>query len=72
MSIDLAKVLALPIEERIRIAQSIWDSVVEVPEAVELTEEQRDELDRRIKAYHADPTAGSPWSEVRERILASR
>ena len=72
MSIDLAKVLALPIEERIRIAQSIWDSVIEVPEAVELTDEQRDELDRRIKAYHADPTAGSPWSEVRKRILASR
>ncbi len=72
MTIDLAKVLALPIEERIRIAQSIWDSVVEVPEAVELTEEQRAELDRRIKAYHSDPTAGSPWSEVRERILASR
>lgn len=72
MSIDLAKVLALPIEERIRIAQSIWDSVVEVPEAVELTDEQRDELDCRIKAYRADPTAGSPWSEVRKRILASR
>jgi putative addiction module component (TIGR02574 family) len=72
MSIDLAKVLALPIEERIRIAQSIWDSVVEVPEAVELTDEQRNELDRRIKAYRADPTAGSPWSEVRKRILASR
>jgi putative addiction module component (TIGR02574 family) len=72
MSIDLAKVLALPIEERIRIAQSRWDSVVEVPEAVELTDEQRDELDRRIKAYRADPTAGSPWSEVRKRILASR
>jgi hypothetical protein len=29
MSIDLAKVLALPIEERIRIEQSIWDSVVD-------------------------------------------
>jgi putative addiction module component (TIGR02574 family) len=72
MPIDLAKVLALPIEERIRIAQSIWDSVVEVPEAVELTDEQRNELDRRIKAYRADPTAGSPWSEVRKRILASR
>ena len=28
MSIDLAKVLALPIEERIRIAQSISDSAV--------------------------------------------
>ena len=72
MSIDLAKVLALPVEERIRIAQSIWDSVTEVPEAVEVTEEQREELNRRLDAYRDDPSAGSPWPEVRERILAAR
>ena len=72
MSIDLAKVLALPVEERIRLAQSIWDSVVEVPEAVEVTEEQREELNRRLDAYREDPSAGSPWPEVRERILAAR
>jgi len=72
MSIDLAKVLALPVEERIQIAQSIWDSVAEVPEAVKLTEEQGEELERRLKAFREDPNAGSPWLEVRERILASR
>ncbi len=72
MSIDLAKVLALPVEERIRLAQSIWDSVVEVPEAVEVTEEQREELNRRLDAYRDDPSAGSPWPEVKERILTSR
>ena len=72
MSIDLAKVLALPVEERIRLAQSIWDSVVEVPEAVEVTEEQREELNRRLDTYREDPSAGSPWPEVKERILTSR
>ncbi len=72
MSIDLAKVLALPVEERIRLAQSIWDSVVEVPEAVEVTEEQREELNRRLDAYREDPSAGSPWPEVRERILVAK
>ena len=72
MSIDLAKVLALPVEERIRLAQSIWDSVVEVPEAVEVTEAQREELNRRLDAYRKDPSAGSPWPEVKERILTSR
>ena len=72
MSIDLAKVLALPVEERIRLAQSIWDSVVEVPEAVEVTEEQREELNRRLDAYREDPSAGSPWPEVKERIQTSR
>ena len=72
MSIDLAKVLALPVVERIRLAQSIWDSVVEVPEAVEVTEEQREELNRRLDAYREDPSAGSPWPEIKERILTSR
>ena len=72
MSIDLAKVLSLPVEERIQIAQSIWDSVAAVPEAVELTDEQRSELERRLKAYREDPKAGSPWPEVRDRMISSR
>jgi putative addiction module component (TIGR02574 family) len=45
------------------------DSIVEVPEAVELTEEQRTELDRRLAEYENSPDAGSPWSEVKARIL---
>lgn len=70
MSIDLAEVLALPIEERIELAQSIWNSVAAVPEAVEITEEQRSELETRLKEYRDNPDSGSPWPEVRERILS--
>ena len=70
MSIDFAEVLALPIEERIQLAQSIWDSVAAVPEAVQLSEEQRAELEIRLKEYRDNPTAGSPWSEVRDRIIS--
>jgi putative addiction module component (TIGR02574 family) len=54
--------------ERIHLAQDIWDSVAEVPESVTLTEEQKAELDLRLDAYHKDPSAGSPWSIVRERL----
>ncbi len=72
MSIDLAEVLALPVEERIELAQSIWDSVAAVPEAVKLTPAQRSELELRLKEYKTDPTAGSPWSKVRERIISSQ
>lgn len=70
MSVDLAEVLALPIEERILLAQSIWDSVAAVPEAVQLTEDQRLGLEIQLKAYRDNPTVGSPWSEVRERIIS--
>ncbi len=71
MSIDLAKVLALPVEERIELAQSIWESVAAVPEAVQLTDEQRSELEDRLKEYRENPDSGSPWPDVRDRILSN-
>ena len=61
-------ILGLSVAERILLVEDIWDSVAEVPEAIPLTEEQRAELDRRLESYRRNPTGGSPWAEVRERI----
>lgn len=66
--LTLDEVLQLPVSERIRIVEAIWDSIADSPEAVELTDEQKAELDRRLESLEKDPNAGSPWSEVRERI----
>lgn len=70
--ISLADVLQLPVRERIELVEAIWDSIAEVPESVEVTDEQRAELDKRLEAYRANPSATSPWSEVKARILQSR
>ena len=67
-SIAKSDILSLSVSERILLVEDIWDSIAEVPEAVELTKEQRAELDRRLDAYHRDPDAGSPWTEVLGRI----
>jgi putative addiction module component (TIGR02574 family) len=67
--VSLSDLLDLPIEERARLAQAIWDSIAEVPERVQLTESDRQELDRRLASYLENPEEGSPWSEVRSRIL---
>jgi putative addiction module component (TIGR02574 family) len=64
-------ILDLSVPERIQLAQDLWDSVAEVPEALILADEEKAEIDRRLDAYHKDPGAGSPWSAVRERITAS-
>ncbi len=64
--------LSLPVTERLRLVEDIWDSIAAVPEAVELTDVQRRELDERLEQYHQDPDAGSPWSEVKERLLKRR
>jgi putative addiction module component (TIGR02574 family) len=69
-TISVADVLELTPTERVQLAEDIWDSVTEVPEALPLTSAQKTELDRRLAAYHQNPSAGSPWSEVKRRILA--
>ncbi len=66
--ISMADVLALPVDERIQLVEDVWDSIAAIPDAVPLTDAQRDELDRRLDAYHADPQPGSPWDEVKRRI----
>jgi hypothetical protein len=42
---------------------------VTIPAPGGLTRAQELELDRRLDAYRENPAAGSPWPEVRARIL---
>jgi putative addiction module component (TIGR02574 family) len=66
--INTSDFLELTVSERIQLVKDIWDSIAAVPEAVPLTEAQKEELERRLDAYHKNPDAGSPWEAVRERI----
>ena len=70
--ISFSDILELDIPERIQLVEDIWDSIAVLPEVVPLTDVQRQELDRRLAAYHHDPTAGSPWESVKQRILESK
>lgn len=67
-----AEILELDVDERIDLVKDIWDSIAAIPDRIRLTDWQREELDRRLRQYHRDPSAGSPWDEVRQRIASSR
>lgn len=67
--VRLAEILELPVVERVKLAQALWDSVSELPEPFPLSEAEREKIDRRLEAYRRDPEAASPWPEVKERIL---
>jgi len=69
-SVSLSDVLDLPVEERIRLAEAIWDSVADQPDRIQLTNAQRAELDRCFAEYLEDPREGSPWPEVKARLLS--
>jgi putative addiction module component (TIGR02574 family) len=69
---DLSRILELPPSERLQLVEAIWDSLVETPEAIPVSEAVREELDRRLEAYYADPSSARPWSEIREELFGTK
>ena len=55
-------------DERIQLAEDLWDSLAETPEAVPLTLAQGEDLDRRVEVYERDRDPGKPWNEVLDKI----
>jgi putative addiction module component (TIGR02574 family) len=71
MKSDLvAEILELPVPERVRLVEIIWESISAVPDSLPLTPWQREELDRRLADYSADPAGGNSLEEVISRIRA--
>ena len=70
MKVSAAETLNLPISERIQLVTEIWDSIAEFPDKIELTPSTRRLLDKRLAAYRANPDQGSPWQEVKRRLVS--
>ena len=60
----MANLRTLPIDERIRLVEDIWDSIAADQVALMMTSEQRAELDRRLDAYELDRIRGREATEV--------
>ena len=64
-TIDIA---SLSQEERLRLLDELWESLSRTPEAIPLTQAQREELDRRLDELEREGPVGIPWDEVCGRI----
>lgn len=62
----------LPVDQRIRLVEELWDSIAADQEALPLTDEQRAELDRRLDAYEVDGERERPAAlviaDIRKRL----
>jgi putative addiction module component (TIGR02574 family) len=58
---------ALPIGDRLKVVEAVWDSLPEEA-AVPASPEQRAELNRRLDAYETNPDDLLNWDEVLERL----
>ena len=70
-SSPLTELLKLPASDRADLAMALWDSLTDVEREAELemTDEQRAELDRRWAEHVADPDSAVPWADVRAKLL---
>jgi putative addiction module component (TIGR02574 family) len=59
-----ANLRELPVEERIKLVEDLWDSIAEDRKALPVTQEQKAELDRRLKAYEVDKNRGRLAADV--------
>ncbi len=58
----------LSVEERLALAEDIWDSIAVEGSALPPTEAQRNELDRRIDEHEANPENVVPWEDIKASI----
>ena len=62
----------LSISERIQLAEDLWDSILDRQDEIQLDPVQQQELDRRLDRHRQDPTAGSTWETVKQRVGSSQ
>jgi putative addiction module component (TIGR02574 family) len=69
-----AQALQLPVDERLELAEALWESVEQEPAQPAVEAWQRQRLDERIaaaNAAHAAHDAGSRWQKIKRKILSS-
>ena len=67
-TIAISDILELPVQERIRLVELIWDSVAAVPDAVEVSPALKAKLEARLAEFESNPEAGYSWDQVKSRL----
>ncbi|MEZ2237404.1 addiction module protein [Microcoleus sp.] len=68
LTVTLNQITSLSIEDRIRLVQAIWDSIAAEQAYPNLTEIQKQELDRRISDSEANPDDVMTWEQIKASI----
>jgi len=72
LSATLTEITSLSIDERIRLVQAIWDTIAAEQAHPDLTEAQKEDLDRRIRELEASPDEVLTWQEIKVRVRGAR
>lgn len=63
------KIESLTADEKVDLAQQLWDSVASNEKNLELSAHQKTELERRLAQFEKDPEEELSWGAVKSKIL---
>jgi len=65
----LEEMLKLPREERLLLAEALWDSIEEESDSSwNISDQWKEEIDRRYRLYKEGKTKLFTWEEVKQRL----
>ena len=68
MSKPALNIDALSTTERLQLIEELWDSLSGSPDAMPVSEAQREELDSRLDDLEGSGATDNPWDEVLQQI----
>ena len=72
MPIQTAEIFELSVAERLTLVEDIWNSIAEDSSKFELSQELREELDRRTEQHYKNPEAGISWEAMEAKLSRLR
>lgn len=70
MAVVLDEIRRMSVTDRLKLLDEIWETLLEEPEALPLSEAQAREIDRRLEAYREHGDRGISWEELDRRLEA--
>ena len=61
----------LPVDERIQLVEDLWESIAADQSSLPLTDEQKGELDKRLRAFEIDRNPGRLASDASKDISST-
>jgi putative addiction module component (TIGR02574 family) len=68
MNVRLEDLAALPLQQRIKLVEDLWDSIAAELEKNPVPEDVKAEVRRRREEFVRDPSSAVDWDAVRRRL----
>lgn len=67
---DATPLTKLPVAERLKLIEDLWDSLAAEPDQLPLADWHQAALDTRLDAMEDGTSIGVPWDDVKRRITS--